>query len=134
MSDSNDEIVEGLIAKPGLNGRRTYRTAAKRALVEFCKRPGVSVAGTALKHGINANLLRRWIVQYSTALSRAARATSRAATVLLPVESSAPHSGRISVDQGACIEITFMGASIRVRGAVDAQALSVVLECLARRA
>jgi hypothetical protein len=34
-------------------------------LVELCKGPGVSVAGTALAHGINANLLRRWVVKYS---------------------------------------------------------------------
>src|SRR5580692_10594721 len=34
---------------------------AKRELVEACLMPGVSVAGLALKHGINANLLRKWI-------------------------------------------------------------------------
>jgi transposase len=65
MPEKSTELVEGLILKPGSNGRRTYSVAAKRALVELCNRPGISVAGMALAHGINANLLRRWMVQYS---------------------------------------------------------------------
>lgn len=28
-----------------------------------CQQPGVSVSGTALAHGVNANLLRRWMQQ-----------------------------------------------------------------------
>jgi hypothetical protein len=38
------------------------------------------------------------------------------------------------VELEAFIEITFMGATIRVRGAVDARVLGVVLDCLAQRA
>jgi transposase len=32
-------------------------------MIEACLRPGVSVARVALKHGINANLLRTWITR-----------------------------------------------------------------------
>jgi transposase len=67
-----------------VNGRRTYGVAAKRALVELCKGPGVSVAGTALTHGINANLLRRWILKYSDAKALTVPCTSRKAAVLVP--------------------------------------------------
>lgn len=45
-------------------GRCRYDKASKRALVEACLRPGVSIAGMALKAGVNANLLRKWIGQY----------------------------------------------------------------------
>jgi transposase len=45
-------------------GRCRYDAASKRALVEACLRPGVSVARLAQGNGINANLLRKWITRY----------------------------------------------------------------------
>ncbi|HEX5843904.1 MAG TPA: transposase, partial [Pseudomonas sp.] len=45
-------------------GRSCYDRGAKRELIEASLRPGVSVAGMALRHGINANLLRTWIRRY----------------------------------------------------------------------
>ncbi|GAA0782486.1 hypothetical protein GCM10009108_25300 [Castellaniella ginsengisoli] len=35
----------------------------KAQIVAQCRQPGVSVAGVALSHGINANLVRKWIRQ-----------------------------------------------------------------------
>ena len=44
------------------DGRRRYYDAqAKQKLVEACLQPGVSLAGVALRAGVNANLLRRWV-------------------------------------------------------------------------
>lgn len=43
------------------NGKRIFSPRFKAALVRHCRRTGVSVAAAALAHGINANLLRRWI-------------------------------------------------------------------------
>lgn len=43
------------------NGRRRYAPAGKDRLIEACLQPGVSVAGLALQHGVNANLLRKWV-------------------------------------------------------------------------
>ena len=43
------------------NGRRRYDPASKRRLVEACLQPGVSLAGVAMRHGVNANLLRKWV-------------------------------------------------------------------------
>jgi transposase-like protein len=43
------------------DGKRRYSRQAKRRLVEACLQPGISVAGLALKAGVNASLLRRWI-------------------------------------------------------------------------
>ena len=43
------------------SGRRCYDPASKGRLVDACFQPGVSVAGLALQHGVNANLLRKWI-------------------------------------------------------------------------
>src|SRR5829696_6038405 len=45
-------------------GRRTYSREYKLEIVQECSHRNVSVAGIALSHGINANLVRRWIVQH----------------------------------------------------------------------
>jgi transposase len=46
------------------NSRRRYEPASNQRLVEACLRPGVSVASVALQHGVNANLLRKWIARH----------------------------------------------------------------------
>jgi len=132
MADTTVEIVEGLVVRAPPSGRRTYSETAKRALVQLSLRPGVSVAGLALGHGINANLLRRWMQQYgpgSTTVNAPSTATS-----LLPVNRLTATAQRVAPSADGCIEISFMGTTIRVLGAVDPRALSVVLDCLAQRA
>lgn len=47
----------------GRDGRRRYDPASKDRLVAACLEPGVSVSRLALGHGVNANLLRKWIKQ-----------------------------------------------------------------------
>ena len=42
-------------------GRRWYTDQFKASVVEQCARSGVSVAKVALGHGLNANLVRKWI-------------------------------------------------------------------------
>ena len=43
------------------DGRRRYDPASKDRSVEASLEPGVSLAGLALQHGVNANLLRKWV-------------------------------------------------------------------------
>ena len=43
------------------NGKRIYVSAFKAWLVEQALKPDVSVAGLALRHGVNANQLRSWM-------------------------------------------------------------------------
>ena len=60
MSDPSNPLrleVVGVLR----NGRRRYDPASKQRLVEACLQPGVSLAGVALRHGVNANLLRKWV-------------------------------------------------------------------------
>lgn len=46
-------------------GRRRRRHSAefKAHVVQACRHPGVSIASVAQAHGVNANLLRRWLIQ-----------------------------------------------------------------------
>ena len=117
-------------------GRRTYSREYKLEIVEECSAPGVSVAGIALSHRINANLVRRWIVRHRK--GRLIREPSATAT-LLPVALSAPSARgdgappRAKLAGAGVIEIELEAGRIRVRGAVDAQALRTVLEVLAKR-
>jgi len=92
----------------------------------MCLRPGVSVAGTALAHGINANLLRRWMTQFGPGGKGGSEENSGAS--LVPV-STAP---AVAQSSDSFIELSFMGATIRVRGVVDVRALCAMLDCLAR--
>lgn len=47
----------------GGRGKRTFDPDGKRRLIEACQQPGVSISGMALRAGINANQLRKWIGQ-----------------------------------------------------------------------
>ena len=45
---------------PISQGRRHHSAALKADVVSACARPGASVAGVALAHGLNTNLVHRW--------------------------------------------------------------------------
>ncbi len=112
-------------------GRRTYSREYKLEIVQECSMPGVSVASVALAHRINANLVRRWIVQH-----RSGRLFPMPA--MLPVTLSAPDALRPLPESkqpttAGVIEIEFESARILVRGVVDGAALRTVLDALAKR-
>jgi transposase len=133
MTQKPAELVEGLIVKTGAYGRRTYSAQAKRILVQLCKAPGVSVAGLALAHGINANLLRRWIVRFGSEPACEVDPRVRPHAALLPVKVVAPNPPAPAKTDGN-IEIQFRSITIRLQGTADVKTLTVVLDCLATRA
>ena len=111
-------------------GRRTYSRQYKLEIIQECSAPGASVAGIALSHGINANLVRRWIVQH-----RSGRML--VAPNMLPVTLSAPvpspRPQRKSSEAIGVIDVELESARILVRGSVDAAVLRVVIEALTSR-
>ena len=44
--------------------RRRYTTAQKLAIVRECLVPGASLAGVAMAHQANANMVRKWVVKF----------------------------------------------------------------------
>ena len=40
---------------------RTYTPQFKAELVAACQQPGASIAALALQHGMNTNVLHRWL-------------------------------------------------------------------------
>jgi transposase len=61
-------------------GRRVFDPQDKRRLIEACRQPGVSVSGMALKAGVNANQLRKWICARTPANEAALAGTDSAET------------------------------------------------------
>lgn len=70
------------------DGKNRYDRAGKRKLIEACQRPGASVAGLALKAGVNANQLRKWISldRKPAGSRRRRRATPGHAGAFVPVQ------------------------------------------------
>jgi transposase len=114
------------------NGKRIFAFGFKRWLVEQARKPGASVAGLALQHGINANQLRRWMV------IEAELAPAADAVPLLPVTIEAPAAPAERVvaappKQSGHMELEVFGARLKLHGDVDSEKLCVVLDALARR-
>jgi transposase len=73
--------------------RRRYSAEFKADVGAACQQPGISMASIALSRGLNANLLRRWVVEAeqtgSVSVSpRRARIESSSSFVPVPLASS----------------------------------------------
>ena len=127
-----------------VNQRRRYSQEFKRQVVKATLAPRASVAGVALQHRMNANILFKWRRKF---LQDLAASKGRAAN-MLPVTIEGGSDGGLPAcavskssanecARGAalfeCIEIELPDARVRLKGAVDAQALRSVLEVLAKR-
>ena len=67
--------------------RRRHSAEFKAAVVEECMRPGISIAAVALAHGLNANMLRKWLID----AQHAGKSAPKAAAPPIPQsESPAP--------------------------------------------
>jgi transposase len=60
----------------GRRRRRRHSAEFKADAVAACLQPGVSIAAVALSRGLNANLLRRWVVEAERTGAPAARPAS----------------------------------------------------------
>ena len=110
------------------NGKRIFALSFRRWLVEQASQPGASVAGLALRHGINANQLRRWIK-----VERGPECAQQR-VALLPVTIGAlPAAAPAATALAGYIEVEVFGARLKLHGMVNAQSLRVVLDTLAHR-
>jgi transposase-like protein len=49
---------------------RTYTQQFKAELVAACQQPGASIAAVALQHGMNTNVLHRWLKEWAQGMHR----------------------------------------------------------------
>lgn len=64
MSERLRPVIADLVVGRKRDGRCVYSRKSARALAEAAMVPGVSVARLALDHGVNSNLLRKWVLAY----------------------------------------------------------------------
>ena len=103
----------------------------------------VEVIGAEFMHGVNANLLRKWISQCEIGVGKIGRRKrgEALAAALLPIHLSEPPLAvtvmkPVSVKSPprlqSSIEIEYAGARVLLHGEVNAQQLEVVLTCISR--
>lgn len=122
------------------NGKRRFDPADKDRLIDAALDPGISIAGLALAHGINANQLRNWV-----RLRRDRKAADKALTAMpisappafvpvveaapiarAPVTAARPTSPRVRVKASLP-----NGVRLELEDA-DAEVLSAMIEALGR--
>jgi transposase len=87
----------------------------------------------ALAHGVNANLVRRWIML--ALRDRTSVRASRAALVpvVTTAEAAAAPASMAATPMGESVfEVVLPGGTIRMRGVVEPSTLTIVLDCLQR--
>jgi transposase len=140
------------VVSVGRDGKRRFDKRDRQRLIEACLQPGVSIAGMALRAGVNANLLHRWICEHQKE-DRGTRATqvSGDAAAFVPVveiaradpqpalpKLSPPHREATLVAQrpAAASRLTVEmpnGITLRLEcGAQDATLVSAMIETLGR--
>ena len=126
MIENKSRLSRSLLVGHRIDGRCRYDPKAKRELVEACLQPGISVARIALEHGINANLLRKWINLHREQLSSIPSSAPATLSAFAPVLAmAAPKSVEatlnVALPNGVKLELQ----------AVRLTDLAPVLNCLA---
>lgn len=127
MLETKSHLSRPLEIGRGRDGRCRYDPVAKQELVQSCLQPGISIARKALDHGVNANLLRKWIKQYQ-ASARDNKADDSVPTLpaFVPVMTPAIKPQR----SAAMLTITLVnGVQVAIQ-AVDLADLSPLLNTL----
>lgn len=110
------------VARVDAVGRRWYTQRFKSELVAQCLRPGASVSKISIEHGLNTNLVRKWIT----------RVQREAADVapLLPVVLAEPSPSERLRDQQTAIEIRIGKAVIAIDASAPAQHIEAIVRAL----
>ena len=128
------------------DGRRRYEPASKERLIDACLRPGVSLAGLALQHGVNVNLVRKWVakrrqLQHGQVPPGAGVAQLPGPSAFVRVEPSpvakAPRAGSLTFQPGQTLAQPRLqatmpnGVTLSLDGC-DPQLLAVMIDALGR--
>jgi transposase len=84
------------------SGRRSFDPVSKARLIESCLQPGASVARLALDHGVNVNLLWKWIHKHRMAKKERLPTRPPSTPAFIPVQIEVAASGVVSRQDSAC--------------------------------
>ncbi|MDN3370311.1 transposase [Ralstonia pseudosolanacearum] len=85
MTETEVDYLPLRVKRVRINGKREFDAESKRRLIEACMQPGASISGMALKAGINANQLHKWIRMHERAVAAALDNAESAAPAFIPV-------------------------------------------------
>ena len=121
----------------GPERRRDWPDAEKIAIVAQALEPGVNVSEIARRHDLNPQQLFGWRKRWrceAEALIEAQRTSAAPMFAPVVIETAAPSQLPsplpVATAEPASIEINIGATMIRIRGAVDAKTLTVVLKAL----
>lgn len=102
-----------------------YEPSFKARVVAECSRAGSSIAGVALDHGLNANMVHRWLDEHEAGIGWAKRVVREAQFVPIAMEPSAvmqePAAASHALPSGFIeIEVTRGKSRISMKWPVDA--------------
>ena len=130
MIETKSTLSRPLVIGHGRDGRCRYDPIAKQELVQSCLQPGVSIASQALDHGVNANLLRKWIKHYqATARDNQTDQSVLALSAFVPVLT--PAINPLHQMPEAMLSITLVNGVQMTLQAIDLAELSPLLNTLA---
>ena len=99
----------------GRTRRRRHSAAFKATVIEECMQPGISMAAVALAHGLNANMLRKWVIDAEHAAPRAPKAPMPEAAPVLPGPTFIPLALTAPVVNGEIrIELQRAGTTVSI--------------------
>lgn len=133
MKQADAKFRVPLAAQETKRTRRSYAPEFKREVVAQCLEPGTSVSGVALSHGINANVIRKWLPRHD-ALASTAVATMLPVTIKAATRLATPKAPRMHAPMGATrppIELILEAATLRLPAGFDPAELRSIVQILA---
>lgn len=133
MKQADAKFRVPLAAQETKRTRRSYAPEFKREVVAQCLAAGTSVSGVALSHGINANVIRKWLPRHE-ALASTAVATMLAVTIKPAARLATPKPAGMHAPVGATrppIELILGAATVRLPAGFDPAELHSIVQVLA---
>ena len=133
--DTKKTLGKG-VGRLALRRRRTHPRVFKRRIVKLSLEPGASVARIALEHQLNANLVFKWrrdyLFLFSSPMARQATLLPVHIDARAAVLEAAPMIATSTAKplRSGGIELELPGGRLRINGAVDADALRLVVQLL----
>jgi transposase-like protein len=105
--------------------RRHFSHEFKGEVVRACQQPGMSLSGVALRYGLNANMVRKWVLRGRPDESQPAAPSNLVPVVVAPASTSG--------ESGAAVEIETARGLVRIYGRIDPNLMRVVIESMTAR-
>lgn len=114
--------------------RRRFSDQFKLQIVMQSMAPGASLSALALANGLNSNQVFKWRRDY---LQQQGKVPVAQTNALLPVVITAYEDAQLQTPAAPCVasptghmDITLRHGQIRIEGAVDADALRMLVQCM----